>query len=91
MYPSPKIYTAERSYTLRKFIEGLGADVLYAYDRHVLGVLVNGSRLSVLPWDVISPMVPVFAPSGTMISSWVPVADRTSVLWRALSKLTLLA
>ena len=47
MYPSLTIRTVEKSTTLRKFIAEFGDDVLYAYDRRVLGVLVNNKRL----WD----------------------------------------
>jgi len=36
-----------RSSTLREFIAGLGEETLYAYDRRVVGVSVNGRRL----WD----------------------------------------
>ena len=44
MYPSPQTINAEKPSTLREFIEGLGADFLYAYDRRVIVVLVNGQR-----------------------------------------------
>ncbi len=44
MFPSPRIYTAERESTLREFIAGLGKEVLYAYDQRVVVVLVNGER-----------------------------------------------
>lgn len=47
MYPNLTIITVDKPTTLRKFIEGLGEDILYAYDRRVLGVLVNNKRL----WD----------------------------------------
>jgi molybdopterin converting factor small subunit len=33
---------AKKPSTLREFIEGLGTDILYAYDRRVIVVLVNG-------------------------------------------------
>jgi len=39
--------TVEESTTLRELIAGLGEDILYAYDRRVVGVVVNGKRL----WD----------------------------------------
>jgi molybdopterin converting factor small subunit len=42
MYPSPQTIKAKKPSTLREFIEGLGADFLYAYDRRVIVVLVNG-------------------------------------------------
>jgi sulfur carrier protein ThiS len=41
MFPSPKVFDVEKPSTLREFIEGLGPDVLYAYDRHAAFVLVN--------------------------------------------------
>jgi hypothetical protein len=47
MYPSLTIKKVEKNITLRAFIEELGADTLYAYDRRVIGVIVNGKRL----WD----------------------------------------
>jgi hypothetical protein len=47
MYPNLTIRTVEKPTTLRNFIGELGKDVLYAYDRRVLGVLVNNKRL----WD----------------------------------------
>lgn len=31
--------------TLREFVEGLGRNYLYAFDRRVIGVSVNGRRL----------------------------------------------
>jgi len=39
--------TVDEPTTLREFIAGLGEEVLYAYDRRVVGVVVNGKRL----WD----------------------------------------
>jgi molybdopterin converting factor small subunit len=42
MYPSPQTIKAEKPSTLREFIEGLGTDILYAYDCRVIVVLVNG-------------------------------------------------
>jgi sulfur carrier protein ThiS len=45
MYPSLTVRSVEEPTTLREFISGLGVDALYAYDRKVLGVLVNGRRL----------------------------------------------
>ena len=37
----------ETSSTLREFISTLGEDTLYAYDRRVVGVMVNNKKL----WD----------------------------------------
>jgi molybdopterin converting factor small subunit len=45
MYPSLTVRTVEATTTLREFVASLGEDTLYAYDRKVLGVLVNGRRL----------------------------------------------
>jgi molybdopterin converting factor small subunit len=42
MYPSPQTIKVKKTSTLRGFIEGLGTDFLYAYDRRVIVVLVNG-------------------------------------------------
>jgi molybdopterin converting factor small subunit len=42
MYPSPQTIKVRKPSTLREFIEGLGTDFLYAYDRRVIIVLVNG-------------------------------------------------
>ena len=39
--------TVEEGSTLREFIACLGEETLYAYDRRVVGVVVNGKRL----WD----------------------------------------
>ena len=39
--------TVDEPSTLREFIAGLGEEILYAYDRRVVGVVVNGKRL----WD----------------------------------------
>jgi molybdopterin converting factor small subunit len=39
------VRVVEDSTTLRKFIATLGEDILYAYDRRVIGVLVNDKRL----------------------------------------------
>jgi hypothetical protein len=47
MYPSLTIKIIERPITLREFIAELGDDVLYAYDRRVVGVIVNDRKL----WD----------------------------------------
>ncbi len=37
----------EEPTTLRELMAGLGEETLYAYDRRVVGVVVNGKRL----WD----------------------------------------
>jgi len=42
MYPSPQTIIVAKPSNLREFMEGLGVDVLYAYDRRVIVVLVNG-------------------------------------------------
>ena len=42
MYPGPQTINVKKPSTLREFIEGLGTDFLYAYDRRVIVVLVNG-------------------------------------------------
>lgn len=47
MYPSLTIKIVERPNTLREFITELGDEVLYAYDRRVVGVIVNDRKL----WD----------------------------------------
>lgn len=47
MYPTLTVKYVENPTTLRKFIADLGDEILYAYDRRVLGVVVNGRRL----WD----------------------------------------
>lgn len=47
MYTSLTVWVVEEPTTLREFIATLGKDTLYAYDRRVVGVLVNGQRL----WD----------------------------------------
>jgi sulfur carrier protein ThiS len=44
MFPSPQTLSVEKPTTLREFIAGMGADVLYAYDRRVLVALVNGGN-----------------------------------------------
>ncbi len=45
MYPSLTVRFVDKPTTLREFIRSLGEEVLYAYDRRVLGVAVNGMRL----------------------------------------------
>ena len=37
----------ESGITLREFISSLGEDTLYAYDRRVIGIVVNNRKL----WD----------------------------------------
>jgi sulfur carrier protein ThiS len=44
MFPSPQSFTIKAPSTLRGFMESLGSDVLYAYERKVIVVLVNGER-----------------------------------------------
>lgn len=63
MFPSPQSFSVTGPSTLREFIERLGSDVIYAYDRRVVVVLVNGerrwpsSRLKVGDKVVIFPIV----------------------------------
>ena len=45
MYPSLMVRIVEVETTLREFVASLGKDVLYAFDRRVVGVLVNDRRL----------------------------------------------
>jgi molybdopterin converting factor small subunit len=45
MYPSLTATLVEKPTTLREFIATLGEDALYAFDRKVVGVLVNDRRL----------------------------------------------
>lgn len=47
MYPKPMTLEVEEPTTLRELMAGLGEEALYAYDRRVVGVVVNGKRL----WD----------------------------------------
>lgn len=47
MYPKPMTKTVEKATTLRDFIATLGEHTLYAYDRRVVGVVVNDKKL----WD----------------------------------------
>ena len=47
MYPKPVTLQVEKRTTLREFISLLGEDTLYAYDRRVIGVVVNNKR----KWD----------------------------------------
>ena len=43
MYPKLSTLTVRRRSTLREFIGSLWEDALYAYDRRLVGVLVNGA------------------------------------------------
>ncbi len=45
MYPRLTVYKVKISSTLRHFIESLGEDILYAYDRRLVGVIVNGKPM----------------------------------------------
>jgi hypothetical protein len=47
MYPDINVRIVKKTCSLREFIAELGSDILYAYDRRVLGVVVNNKRL----WD----------------------------------------
>ena len=47
MYPELTVKFVEKPSTLREFIAELGKEILYAYDRRVIGVVVNNRRL----WD----------------------------------------
>ncbi len=60
MFPSPQLICVAKPQTLRELVEGLGSDILYAYERRVIVVLVNGesrwpsSRL--MPGDRVTIM-----------------------------------
>ena len=58
MYPKPMRYTIEEKSTLREFIATLGEHTLYAYDRRVIGVIVNNKRLwdsaKIAPGDIVT-------------------------------------
>jgi len=45
MYPSLTVKIVEYPTTLREFIKGLGPNYLYAFDRKVVGVVVNNRKL----------------------------------------------
>ena len=47
MYPKPVTLQITEKTTLREFISTMGEDTLYAYDRRVIGVVVNNKR----KWD----------------------------------------
>ncbi len=63
MYPSLTVVIVEEPSTLREFIASLGEDALYAFDRKVVGVLVNDLRLwpsaKLVPGDrvVVFPVI----------------------------------
>jgi molybdopterin converting factor small subunit len=44
MFPSPQTFNVNKPSTLRVFMAGLGGDILYAYERRVIVVLVNGEH-----------------------------------------------
>ena len=44
MFPSPQLICVAKPSTLREFIERQGSDILYAYERRVVVVLVNGEN-----------------------------------------------
>ncbi len=58
MFPSPQKIIVAKSSTLHEFVEGLGADILYAYERRVIVVTVNGEHLwpsaQLRPGDVVA-------------------------------------
>ncbi len=45
MFPSPQRISVARRSTLREFMAGLDPDVLYAYERRVIVVTVNGKPI----------------------------------------------
>ncbi|HIH87617.1 TPA: MoaD/ThiS family protein [Candidatus Bathyarchaeota archaeon] len=57
MFPSPQKHTVSTPSTLREFIEGLGAEVSYAYEQRVVVVTVNGEHIwpsvELHPGDVV--------------------------------------
>ena len=58
MYPKPVTLQVDKKTTLREFIAELGEDTLYAYDRRVIGVIVNSKRkwdsARVKPGDIVT-------------------------------------
>ena len=44
MFPSPQLIYVAKPSTLREFIKQQGSDILYAYERRVVVVLVNGEN-----------------------------------------------
>ncbi len=45
MFPELTVKVVDEETTLREFVEGLGRNYLYAFDKGVIGVTVNGKRL----------------------------------------------
>ena len=45
MFPELTVLVVEEETTLRELVEGLGRNYLYAFDKGVIGVTVNGKRL----------------------------------------------
>ena len=45
MFPELTVIIVEEETTLRELVEGLGRNYLYAFDKGVIGVTVNGKRL----------------------------------------------
>jgi len=45
MYPRLTIKIVEKPTTLREFVKDLGINYLYAFDRKVVGVVVNNKKL----------------------------------------------
>ncbi len=45
MFPELTVKVVEEETTLREFVGSLGKNYLYAFDRRVIGVSVNGRRL----------------------------------------------
>ena len=45
MFPELTVMIVEEETTLRELVEGLGKNYLYAFDKAVIGVTVNGRRL----------------------------------------------
>lgn len=45
MFPELTVMIVEEETTLRELVEGLGRNYLYAFDKGVIGVTVNGKRL----------------------------------------------
>lgn len=57
MYPNPQTHIIKEKTTLRDFISSLDTHILYAYDRRVVGVVVNNKKLwdsaKLFPGDVV--------------------------------------
>jgi molybdopterin converting factor small subunit len=45
MFPELTVMIVEEETTLRELVGGLGSNYLYAFDKGVIGVTVNGRRL----------------------------------------------